>query len=254
MLLASCIDSSMIKGNGKVAKGAFDVRADYTELSVSSAITVVFAPVAEVSGGASMVEGHITADEEVLEFVSIVDDEGRIRISYEPFVAVRSDIKTVVTIPVSTSLGKISANSAAKVSCEVKLVCPSLAIDCSSAAEMDLQIEAKNLDMELSSAAIFKGAVSVAELDVDMTSAAKCRMEGTADEADMDVTSAAAFNGYDLVCRKAELDASSAGKIDITVSDELDAEVSSGGAVRYHGAPALVRRDVSSGGSIKSVE
>jgi hypothetical protein len=42
--------------------------------------------------------------------------------------------------------------------------------------------------------------------------------------------------------------------VEIAATEELTAGASSGGSVRYRGGPAIIRRDTSSGGSIRQVD
>ncbi len=255
MLASSCIaQPRVVKGNGKVAKGAFDIALDYTELSVSNGIIVELVPYeGEAKNGRG--EGLITADDKVLGYVTIVERDGKVKVSYEPQISVRiGDIKTVVTMPISSALARLKASSAAKIVSETRLVCGDLDVDCSSAAKVDIGIEAGSLWVDMSSAAEFEGEVYVRDFNAELDSAAKCKVSGEATSCDIDASSAASFKGYGLVCRSASIDASSAGGVEITVTEELNVDVSSGGSVRYKGNPVRVRQDVSSGGSLKSVD
>ncbi len=247
MIAASCIQSSVIRGSGREAKGVFEVSSDYTELSVSSGIVVQLVP--SLTG-----EGSITADEEVLEYVSIVEERGKVKISYEPFISVQSDIKTVVSMPLSSALTRLDVSSVARVSSGHRVLCSSMEIDCSSAGEVDLDMDAQELVLDLTSAASFTGNVVVQTLEADLGSAARCDIEGSAGYCHAESGSAANFHGAGLVCRRAEVRASSGGYIEISATDELDARASSGGSVRYKGSPAIVRHDTSSGGSIRQID
>jgi hypothetical protein len=246
VIAASCIQTSVIRGNGKEAKGDFDMSLDYTELSVSSGIEVKLIP--SLTG-----KGFITADEEVLDFVSIVEEDGRVKISYEPFVSVNSDVKTVVSMPLSSELARLDVSSAARVSSDSRVRFSSMEVDCSSAGVVDLDMDAHELSVDISSAASFEGNVVVQNLTVDMGSASKCTIEGSAEYCDVESGSAASFRGENLVCRRADAEASSGGNVEISATEELDAEATSGGSVRYKGSPAIVRRDTSSGGSIREI-
>lgn len=243
-MAASCITSSVIVGSGHEAEGAFDIKPDYTSLSVSSGITVELLDT--LSG-----EGYITADEEVLEHVAIVREGGHVSVSYEPLVSVRSEIKTVVRMPVSSALRKLDVSSAGQVVSPVRLLASSMEVECSSAARVDLDMDVQRLSVELSSAASFSGNVAVRSLEMEITSAAWCEIDGSADYLDVETTSAANLRGYGLVCRRVDADASSGSSIEVSVTEEFDASASSGGAVRYKGTPGIMRRGQSSGGSVR---
>jgi hypothetical protein len=246
MLLAGCISSSVIRGSGREARGEFDISLDYTSLSVSSGITVELVR-------SDVGTGFITADEEVLEYVSIVEEEGHVKVSYAPFVTVQSRIKTMVTLPLGERLSRLDVSSAARIVSGERLPGTSIEIECTSAGEIETGIDAVDVSIDLSSAASFSGNVVAEKLTVEVTSAAKCNVSGNVDLCLAGVSSAGDMRGFDLVCRRAEVDASSAGKIEIAATGELVADASSGGSVRYHGTPSIVRRDTSSGGSVREI-
>ncbi len=246
MTATSCIQSSVIVGSGKEAKGTFKVSLGYTELSVSSGIVVELVP--SLTG-----EGSITADEEVLDYVSIVEEGGRVKISYEPSVSIHSDIETVVTMPLGSALARLDVSSAAKVTSARRLMFASMEIDCSSAGAVELDMDAQELVLDITSAATFEGNVVVQRLEADMDSTGKCTIEGSADYCDIENDNASSFNGAGLLCRRVDARAASGASIEISATDELDARAVSGGSVRYKGSPVIVRHDTSSGGSIRQI-
>ncbi len=265
-IAVSCIGSSVIKGSGKAAHGEFDISTNYTELSVSSGITV---QLIESENGV----GTITADEMVMDYVSITEKNGKVRVKYDPQVSVNSRVETVVTIPVSGSITRLEASSAAILKSDVRIETKSLSVESSSAAKIMLDINADELSVDVSSAAKcditgvcgtckisggsaakFTGAITTRECYADFGSAANCDIEGTADYCKVEAGSAADFNGYGFVCKKADVDASSAGSVKITATEELGVSVSSGASVKYKGEPRLTPHDVSSGGSLKKAD
>jgi hypothetical protein len=130
------------------------------------------------------------------------------------------------------NLEEINVSSAASVSSESAISSDRMEMDVSSAAKADL---------------IFK----VGQMEVDVSSAANLKAEGEVDEIEIDVSSAGSMSAYDLKCKAADLAASSAGSIKITVTERIDARASSGGSIRYKGKPEQERVSSSSGGSIK---
>ncbi len=248
MVASSCIAQPyVIRGSGKVVKGEFDISLDYTSLSVQQGIPVVMVP-SEVG------VGLISADEKVFDYVSIVENAGKVKVSYQPNLTLHSGERTVVTMPISTSLRWLEASSAGKIESDTVLEYPSLGMDISSAAQIDVDVVADEVDMELSSAAKFRGNVDAGALDMEMSSAAGCEVSGRADHLDVDISSAAAFRGYDLVSKVATVDASSASQVQLTVTDQFTADASSGAAIKYKGTPRDLHPDVSSGGSLRQVD
>lgn len=130
------------------------------------------------------------------------------------------------------NLEEIHVSSAARVSTESAISSDRMEINISSAGRADL---------------IF----NVGQMEVDVSSAGNFDAEGNTNEIEVDVSSAGSMSAYELECRRADLAASSAGTIKISVSDEIDARASSGGSIRYNGNPAKERVSSSSGGSVK---
>jgi len=241
----SCLMPSVIQGSGKEVRGEFDIAQGYTSLAVSSGIAVELM----LSDGGT---GTIVADEKVLPFVSIVEEGGHVRVSYDPSISVSSPVNTVVSLPLSTRLDHIDASAAGRVVSGRRVVARAMSIDASSAGRVELDIDAEELRLNLSNAASFGGNVAVGSLEVDLSSASSCEMEGTAERLRVNANSAAGFRAPGLAVLHATVDASSGGKVEITVTEDIAANASSGGSVDYGGNPAIVRRNATSGGSVRA--
>lgn len=126
-------------------------------------------------------------------------------------------------------------------------------ISASSAASVisDGTIKANTLDIVASSAANVELSVDAEEMSVDVGSAGDVRLEGKARSITIEASSAGSIDAYDLECEKVDAEASSAGSAKITVTKSLRARASSGGSVRYRGNPTSSNTDASSGGSVK---
>jgi hypothetical protein len=246
MIVASCIPSSVIRGSGREARGEFDIRLNYTSLEVSSGITVELVR-------SDTATGFITADEEVLEHVAIVEEDGVVKVSYEPFITVQSKIKTVVTMPLSENLARLDVSSAGRVVSDEKLRGPLVEIEGQSAASIEMGVDAGEVRIDLSSAAKLQGGIVAETLAVEQASASKCEVSGSVGVCVVEVSSAAIFRGAELECLRATVEAASGANAEISATEELDARAASGGSVRYRGTPAIIKRDTSSGGSVREI-
>ncbi|MEQ9591839.1 MAG: head GIN domain-containing protein [Cyclobacteriaceae bacterium] len=141
----------------------------------------------------------------------------------------RTNVKAYVTY---VSLSKISASSAANVFSDGAINSKSLDISASSAATIELSIEA-------------------GDVLADVSSAGDIVLEGKARSLDADASSAGDIDAYALESEVVRARASSAGSVKVTAVKELDAKASSGGDVRYRGNPMKTNTDSSSGGSVK---
>ena len=106
---------------------------------------------------------------------------------------------------------------------------------------------------DVSSGASLDGAnLSLQDVDVSVSSGASASLGGSCAKLDVDVSSGARFDGEGLRCGSAKVDASSGASADAFATQEADGNASSGANVTFHGSPAQVHKDSSSGGSVRS--
>lgn len=140
------------------------------------------------------------------------------------------DVKVYVTY---VNINKVSASSASNVFSEgVIRASGPLDVSVSSAASVELAIEAESSIVEASSAG-----------DVVL--------EGKVKKLEVEASSAGEIDAYGLESEMVNASASSAGSIKVNVTKQLDAQASSGGSIRYRGTPARTNTGSSSGGSVK---
>ena len=197
--------------------------SDFNEVSVTNAINLYLKQGNETK---AVVEIDGVELERVLTEVS----GGKLKISLKKSNSDRSKhVKVYVTYK---SLEYISANSAADVYSESVIKADKLKISASSAASMELDIDVKDLNMSASSAG-----------DIELS--------GKAESITGSASSAGDVDAFDLVCKTADVKASSGGGVKINVTDEIEARASSGGSVKYKGNPSRSNTDSSSGGSVR---
>jgi len=88
---------------------------------------------------------------------------------------------------------------------------------------------------------------------VDLSSGAFAIIGGRSDNCSVDISSGANLNAEALVCDTATVDVSSGGHGELTVSQALNGDASTGGHVAIFGNPERVNLDHSSGGRIKVI-
>ncbi|HRJ28296.1 MAG TPA: head GIN domain-containing protein [Cyclobacteriaceae bacterium] len=126
-------------------------------------------------------------------------------------------------------------------------------LSCSSASSIyaDEIIKTRSLSLSASSAGSIDVGIDVESLTVSVSSAAEIELRGKAKRIEMEASSAAKVDGYDLEAEEADLSASSAGSIRVSVSQKIDARASSGADIRYRGSPMKTNTNSSSGGSVR---
>jgi hypothetical protein len=126
-------------------------------------------------------------------------------------------------------------------------------IDGSSGSKTTLEgtLNAGSLDMDISSGATIKGDVKAMHLTLDASSGGSAYLGGSAENLTVDASSGAHVFGYDLSVARCKADASSGGKIQIQVNQELNVYASSGGGINYKGKGAIMDISTSSGGKVR---
>lgn len=139
------------------------------------------------------------------------------------------DVKVYVTY---VNIDKITASSAASVFSEG-------------------MIKATNLDVTVSSAANVEISIDAASVMVDVSSAGEAVLEGKATKSEVEVSSGGEVDAYRLESESVLARVSSGGDAKVSVSKDLEAHASSGGDLRYRGNPTRTNTHSSSGGSVK---
>ncbi|WP_340153198.1 PspC domain-containing protein [uncultured Marivirga sp.] len=113
-------------------------------------------------------------------------------------------------------------------------------LESSSAATVHiLGFKGDKLDLDVSSAARVYAEIDYDLSNLEVSSASKAYLKGSLNSMNLDISSAAKVEAFDLIVKNAEVDASSASKVDIHVTDYLDANASSAAKVIYQGRPRL---------------
>jgi hypothetical protein len=140
------------------------------------------------------------------------------------------NVKVYVTY---VKVDKLSASSAGSIFSEGTIDANSMEISSSSAANIEIALNATG------------------EVEISSSSAGEVEVKGKANSLRAEASSAGEIDAYDLEAKKVNAEASSAGSIKVNVTSELDAHASSGGSIRYRGNPDMSNTNSSSGGSVK---
>jgi hypothetical protein len=127
---------------------------------------------------------------------------------------------------------KIAASSASNVFSEGQIVTPFMSISASSAASIEI-----SLDADIT--------------QVDASSAANVQLEGKSKRLEVEASSAGDIDAYELSSEIVDANASSGASVKVNVLKEIDGHASSGGSIKYRGTPSRTNTGSSSGGSVK---
>ncbi len=141
----------------------------------------------------------------------------------------RKNITAAITLPHLTAL---EVSGAAHVLVAGDLHTSAFDLDLSGAGSVDIE------------------SMHVESLDADMSGAATLALlNGSGGAGGYDISGAGKINAFGVMHRRAAFDMSGAAKAEVTVSEELDAEISGAGTIRYKGHPSI-RKDISGAGSL----
>lgn len=130
-----------------------------------------------------------------------------------------------------TDIKLVRSSSGSDVTGESVLVSDYLEVESSSGSDLKLHVKAKTLKAESSSGS-------------DMV------LSGEADFFEASSSSGSDLEAIGLTARKARLRASSGSDLSATVTDDIEADASSGSDITYSGRPQYVNIDESSGGDV----
>jgi hypothetical protein len=170
----------------------------------------------------------VEADQNLHEVIKTECENGRLKVFSDANIRKAKAKNVIITIP---SLSSIEVSSAGSVIAKNLLKTDEIEIEVSSAAELELQVEAKSLTIEVSSAG-------------------KAILNGIAEDVHAEVSSAGEIKAFELISQSCSVNASSAGHASFTAEQKLNAEASSAGSISYKGDPKDTNIEKSSGGSV----
>ena len=210
-----------VKGSGKVVTEKRDLKG-FTGVKTATAIDIYLTQ-------GDKFEVVVEADDNLMEYIITEVDDGVLKVYFDKINVTWSEKKVVhVTMK---DIDYISASSAGDVIGQNAIRTGDLKIRTSSAGDVKLEVFATNLDLGTSSSG-----------DITLT--------GAADFLKASTSSAGDIKAYELTVKEADITASSAGDVKITVTDRLEARASSAGDIYYRGNPSKVDARSSSAGDI----
>jgi len=214
-----------IVGSGFTIEEERDV-AEFNSISTSSGINIIL----EQSDKQSV---KIEAEENILPFIETNVRAGELIVKFSSGMLFMQTNKPVNCYISANDINSIKLSSSAALSCD-DLNSDELSINMSSSASAQVNAEVKYLKINMSSSAILK-------------------ISGEALKQDVSVSSSAKYLAEDLKSSECFVKSSSSAQAFINVSDELNAEASSSGQIKYTGSPNIIS-SISSAGSIINVK
>lgn len=225
LLVSSCNYSAnfnSITGSGNVVTEKREIDNDFTSIEVSNNIDVVIEQ-------SDKFEVTVEADDNLQENIITEVKNGVLSIScdYNSFIDVSSK-KVNVKMPV---IEELQASSGASISNVNTIKGRSVSLSTSSAANIDLKIEADKIVSKTSSGSTIN-------------------LDGLALNLEASSSSGSEIDANDLTANEVTARSSSGSSIQVTAVLDLKARASSGSSISYSKMPKHVEKRASSGGSI----
>lgn len=212
-----------IKGNGETTTQDREV-SSFKGIKACCNFTV------EVSKGVPSV--RVEAESNLQEHILTDVSSGRLKISYSQNVNINNH-KPVRIYVTMNELDYVSASSSSTITFKDGFKGDDLEVKVSSSGKI------RNLE--------FSGS----EILLEASSSGKLDIAGSGTLIRAKASSSGKISASDCQVGRAKVGVSSGGSIELNVTDELDADASSGGTVRYSGSPNNVDSNAKSGGSIR---
>jgi hypothetical protein len=112
----------------------------------------------------------------------------------------------------------------------------------------------EDLDLDISGAGDIKLEVDAPNIDIKISGSGKAILEGETRKLDLKLSGAGSARCFKLLSEITKVDISGAGNAEVFASDQLEANVSGAGSVKYKGGAKKVKQDVSGAGTVKLVD
>lgn len=252
-----------LRGSGNLVTQTFVV-GDFDAIAARNAASV------QIVKGSGPVT--VKADDNVMEHVEVIVKNGTLYVGFTEGNTDRRNVTLEVTVPSDGNLKSICASGAVKLSSEPVLTADEIEIKASGASKMAVLVNAKQCDIRVSGASKVEvgGAAEACEAktsgasklklvlktvtcELESSGASKIDAEGSSHNLIADASGASNISAEKFVVANCKASASSASKIGVNCTDQLNASASSAGNVSYvkSGSGALQTRvSSSSGGSV----
>jgi hypothetical protein len=100
-------------------------------------------------------------------------------------------------------------------------------------------LKSDDLKVVLSGASNLKGEVQLNNTQILLTGASDCKLTGKAERIKVQASGASSFKGYDMDAGDADINASGASDVQMSISNSLTVEASGASSVHYKGEPRL---------------
>lgn len=214
------VDRNTISGNGKQASKTRQLEK-FDKVNINGRFTVLLS-----QGENSQLK--INADENLIPLVESTVDNGELVIKFKDKISRKDKVKLFIT---ADAYNQINMRAGAEFR-----------------TTSELKGDLLNLEVSAGSHGTLKANYN--ELKCDVSAGAGLTLTGRTAMATLMASSGSSLIAQELIAQKAVARGSSGASMNIVVTEELDAEMSSGASLTYSGNPVIKNINTSSGGNI----
>lgn len=222
-LFQACGDRVHEEGSGTITSEVHNVGA-FSELNIEGEYEIMLQ-----EGTTPLIA--VETDENLHQYIETVVDGKTLRISNVENIEPSEHTRLVITY---RNINEIRLGGAAKISNQGTLQTDELVIRVDGAGLVNLTLEAQVLGLKLSGA----GAIT---------------LKGSVNEQRLELSGAGNLDASELQSKACNIELSGFGSAQVFVTDNLEAEVSGVGDIRFRGDPRNIRREVTGLGRIERV-
>ena len=211
-----------VDGNGNVVNLERGISSDFSEIKVSQGIDLYITQ-------SDAIGLSVEADENLQDLIMTDVENSILRIYTTENIRRASSKKVLLNIE---TISAIKATSGSDVYSTNTISVPSLEINCTSGADITLDVITETLNCK-------------------STSGSDINVSGTTKSLVAEATSGSDIDASNLKAQISNVKATSGADISVNTSKELTANATSGGDIRYSGNPEKVNKSDNSAGSVK---
>lgn len=224
MLFASCGDGVHEKGNGTVTEETRNVGA-FFNLDIDGDYEIVLQ-----EGSTPLIT--VQTDENLHQYVETKLDGQTLKVRNVEKIQASENTRLIITYQ---KIEDIILGGAAKV-------------------ENRGVINSDELNIRVNGSGVIDLSINVRELELKLGGAGSVNLRGKAEKQKMELSGAGNLAALELESKECEVNLSGIGSAQVFVTDNLKAEVSGVGSIRFKGDPRNISREVSGLGDIERVE
>lgn len=222
LLLLSCNFIKGVDGNGNVTTTDRTINEDFDKIKVSQGLDLYITQSDDVTLS-------IEADENLHDLIMTKVENSLLSIYTTENIRSASSKKIMLNIE---TISAIKATSGSDVYSNNTIEVPNLELNCTSGADIKLDIKTESLNCHA-------------------TSGSDIKLSGSTITLIAEATSGSDINASDLKAETSNVRATSGADISVNTSKSLTAKATSGGDIRYSGNPEKVETSDNSAGSVR---